>query len=129
MAPSISISPSVTSGRSKGAHLFASVPHASRSVHIVRALGGRLLPAPALRPWQPFPMRLGSCFACGAFPFLGTSFSVPHGLWSRLDCIAHHILSTPPPSPSNRRSCGYRTPSIGASWIDQFLRLALIHPH
>src|SRR5262245_25917906 len=34
-------------------------------------------------------MRLGSCFACGVFPFL-----VPHGLWSRLDCIAHHILST-----------------------------------
>src|SRR5262245_46783111 len=37
------------------------------SVHNVRALGDRLLPAPALRTWRPLPTRFGSWIASGSF--------------------------------------------------------------
>jgi hypothetical protein len=38
-------------------------------VYSVRALEDRLLPAPALRTWRPFPRRFGSWFASGPFHF------------------------------------------------------------
>jgi hypothetical protein len=90
--------------------------------HNVRALGGRLPPAPALRTWRPFPMRLGSWFACGAF-----HFQVSHRLWSRrgLHCGAHSLHDAvvpamaanfwPPPSLSNHHDSGYQMPPIDAA--------------
>ncbi len=48
------------------------------SAHSVRALGDRLLPAPALRTWRPFPMRFGSWIASGPFHF---DYSPPQALY------------------------------------------------
>src|SRR6266545_3437926 len=68
----------------------------------------------------------GRRFPCGLalgshllFHFLTSTFFTRRG-----DPSAMAANLWPPPSPSNRRNCGYRMPSIGSSWIDQFLRLA-----
>ncbi len=52
----------------KGLGTAPACPHPA-SEHNVRALGGCLLPALALRTWRPFPMRFGSWIASGLFPF------------------------------------------------------------
>jgi len=82
---------------------------------------------------------LGVVFPCASVAHLA---AVSHAAWLlvRMWVLFHFLTSTffprrgdpsamaanlwPPPSPSNRRNCGYRMPSIGSSWIDQFLRLA-----
>jgi hypothetical protein len=70
-------------------------------------------------PGRRFPCGLALGSHVVLFHFLTSTFFTRRG-----DPSAMAANLWPPPSPSNRRNCGYRMPSIGSSWIDQFLRLA-----
>jgi hypothetical protein len=70
-------------------------------------------------PGRRFPCGLALGSHVVLFHFLTSTFFPRRGHPS---AMAANLW--PPPSPSNRRNCGYRMPSSGSSWIDQFLRLA-----
>src|SRR6266550_3665336 len=63
-------------------------------------------------PGRRFPCGLALGSHVVLFHFLTSTFFPGRG-----DPSAMAANLWPPPSPSNRRNCGYRMPSIGSSWI------------